>query len=605
MKGTLHDPVRVMRKAIKFASRDARRPILCAVHLDESGDVVSTDSFRLYAEGAWDGPTIDVDYATAYDVSRCKIKGNDEAEVEYVGGKLVVRMGDGTEIIGAIQEGKYPNYKALLDGVNHKTVVYLPVKQAMPILKAHAKGNVRIDVCNRDVVISGASGEAEPACGFDKVCDGEDALIELNAKYLIDAINCVGTSAELRIEASHKPLVVADGDGVEVLVMPVRLGDTGSPKVKKGMKKAPRSAEPEIAEQVGSLKGERVCITGTLPGMTRSEAFTRLKLAGGVPCERFTSKVTLLVIAAYAGKSKRDKAESAIAKGQKVRVVNGTEFVKALNEQGKTAGERKMEEHMTKKESKKEGVNREGLAELLYALAIDRASQDPHNKLKEGNASPNSATYVWRLQKDGRLKHEDFGNFTSWYLDGDFVTCIERRYSKRKVELYYPEIKPAQHKEDEVMKRRTEQKLAEHGVKAEQKKEAPKVKAPKAPKKEDTLEKRIAELEAELKKRNAELDEVWKENERLKAAKQASKAPEPKAEPKPAPKSGEVAPAEISLAAMEKWCEGKGLIASQKREGCCIWVEGESKPYADELKEMGFRFAKKRKSWYLDPKQAA
>ena len=56
---------------------------------------------------------------------------------------------------------------------------------------------------------------------------------------------------------------------------------------------------------------------------------------------------------------------------------------------------------------------------------------------------------------------------------------------------------------------------------------------------------------------------------------------------------------------MKAWCKGKGLVASQKAEGCCIWVEGESKPYADELKGKGFRFARKRKSWYLDPKRIA
>lgn len=41
---------------------------------------------------------------------------------------------------------------------------------------------------------------------------------------------------------------------------------------------------------------------------------------------------------------------------------------------------------------------------------------------------------------------------------------------------------------------------------------------------------------------------------------------------------------EVSLENMKEWCKERNLLATQKREGCCIWVEGDSKPYADELK---------------------
>ena len=110
------------------------------------------------------------------------------------------------------------------------------------------------------------------------------------------------------------------------------------------------------------------------------------------------------------------------------------------------------------------------------------------------------------------------------------------------------------------------------------------------------LKKRIEELEAELAKRNAELESVWKENEQLKRKPEVPK-PEPK--PKAEPKAD--MPTAITLETMQVWAGERNLIATQKRPGTCIWVEGESKPYADELKELGFRFAKKRKSWYLTP----
>lgn len=57
----------------------------------------------------------------------------------------------------------------------------------------------------------------------------------------------------------------------------------------------------------------------------------------------------------------------------------------------------------------------------------------------------------------------------------------------------------------------------------------------------------------------------------------------------------------ITLETMREWCEGKGLKAKQKREGSPIWVFGQSKPYKDELKAMGFAWGTSKsygKGWY-------
>ena len=517
-KGTLKDPVRTMKRALKFASKTMSRTILTAVHLDPSGDVVSTDSYRMYVEWhAWSGPEMNLDYSTAYDIAHCKVRGNETAVIENDGDKLIVRMGDGTEIIGAVQEGNYPKYGQIIDELETYAMAKVNPKQLLPIVREHIKmgDNMRIEAKGGAFIANGIEGE--PAAKFDGCAEGE-SYVGVDPRFMRDALNIFGSECVVRIMNPIKPMLFTDDENVRVLVMPVRID----------------AAKPNRKEQ-------------------------------------------------------------------------------------------------DMEKAKKMKVDKHELASALHHAAIDRAAQDKDGRVQAVPCTPKERELLHALRKVERLTHEELGELTSYYLDGEFVCCIERRWSKREIHLTHPELKPVCHRSDLVAARKVADKAKNEGcdvevevsnpedgvqaieikpitpppVKAEQKKEAPKVKAPKAPKKEDTLEKRIAELEAELKKRNAELDEVWKENERLKAAKQASKAPEPKAEPKPAPKSGEVAPAEISLAAMEKWCEGKGLIASQKREGCCIWVEGESKPYADELKEMGFRFAKKRKSWYLDPKQAA
>lgn len=599
MKGTLNDPVRVMKRAMVFASGNAGRPILCAVHLDECGDVVATDSYRLYVEqGAWSGPSVDIDYATAYDIAHCKVRGNDTAELEVDGERVDVRMGDGTKIVGGCLEGKYPDYGKLFPSGKPSMTAYMRVKEALPIVEAHRKKKsaVRVESACRDLVMCGANGDVEPGYRVEKACDGEDMAVALNAEFLKSALKAVGEYAEVRVWGATKPVVVTwdgnDRKAPTVLLMPVRFEVDAEPKVKEkvgtGKKeeqvktgenitvecfgrgfyashpKGTRLTEGggEVAFVVGDayryrfkgrdyaasflgydtykgerkllfavfkdgvwqgylrtvawaklkalannpldeekeekvekaieLKGQVVCITGTLPGMTRNEAFIRLKAVGGEPCERFTKKVTLMVRASSAGKSKLGKLDKAIADGQKVRVIDGHEFLEAL---------KAAEAEQT-------------------AKAIEQAAK--------------------------------------------------RRGAK------------------------VEAKVTEHAdVKAFE----------MVPKKEDGMEKRIAELEKELKAARKELDAVWKENAQLKAKKQ-----EPKSVP-PAPKApkSEDAAAVVSLESMQKWCEGKGLKAKQTNEKASIWVLGPSTPYKKELEDMGARWGTSKKygkGWYIAPSAA-
>lgn len=112
--------------------------------------------------------------------------------------------------------------------------------------------------------------------------------------------------------------------------------------------------------------------------------------------------------------------------------------------------------------------------------------------------------------------------------------------------------------------------------------------APKPPK--EDWEERVAELEKKLAAAEARA-KSWEEM----AEKYHAASPEPPAEQA----------STVSLDAMQKWCSEHGnMVATQKREGCCIWVEGDTKPHQKELAEMGFRWGRSRKGWYYDPNRA-
>ena len=461
--GKLDNPVKIMRRAIKFASKDASRPNLMAVHLAANGDVVSTDCYRLLVEhAAWEGEEITVDYSTAYDISKQKVKGNEDVATFFRDGeKLVVKMPDGAEIVGAEEPGKYPNYQKLFEGLEPKTLAYVG-KQVKPIVDEHARlgQNVRLDVSGRDLMVSGM-GTAEPAVKVEKCCDGEDASIGFDPKFLKQILAEFKWEARVNIMSSLKPAVITPlmHEGTEILLMPVRLG--------------------------GEVEWK----------------------------EREMEKV------------KNEKVDKAV------------------------------------------------LMAAIHNAAIEHAANDPDSKVEGGRLTTTQSNLLWRLKKAGRLTNEKSGDLIAWSLDGEFVCCIERRWSKRQIHLTHPELKPVCHRSNLLLARKVEDKLEAEGAKAkvavsesdgvtaiaiEPPKVAPKPKAPKAEK---------------------------------------PKAPKPPKAPEQS-KPIEDAAAVVSLESMREWVKRGNMVATQKREGCAIWVEGETKPFQAELKELGFRWSPKRKSWY-------
>lgn len=328
MKGTLTNPVRVMKRAVKCMNKDMNRPSRCAVHLDECGDVVATDSYRMSIErNVWDGPSMEIPAELARWMAKRKVSAGERATISEKDGRVKAAFPNGEKFACEAFEGKYPNYKHL-ERKSYNTVAYVKPKLLLPVIRelVRQKEHVVIGVYDRNLRISASNVEL-PEGRFEKACDGEDAVIAFNAAYLRDALDVFDKNdvVEIRIEGAMRPAVIAQG-GIKVLVMPINRSADEQPQSKhvKGIEKKEETVKPL------SLKGKIVTITGTLPTMTRKEAFTKLELVGGVPCENFTSKTTLFVIADKAGRNKREQAERAIAKGQEVRIVDGCEFEKAL-----------------------------------------------------------------------------------------------------------------------------------------------------------------------------------------------------------------------------------------------------------------------------------
>lgn len=488
--GILIDPARTMKRALKFVARDFNRPALTVVHLDGRGDVVTTDSYRLYCErGAYEGETIDVPFAMAKDISKMSVKC--QTARFYVDGELLKCEIGGKTLTESVEHVKFPNYAVFVESPEYTTRCFVDPKQMGPILRAHMgrkkDGKVRVFADGGNFRLAGFDlADGDPSVTFANACEGADTRIAFNASLLESSLSIFGEFAELWLTEPHKPMTaVNDGGNIRAVIMPVAL---------------PKSE------------------------------------------------------------------------------------VDGLKKQHKTT---KKEEHMAEKPMERKAVNpatKDDLARAILRLAIDRAANDPDSKVEGGKASNYDRNLVYEYERSGQLTKDEVGDFTTWNLEGAFVTCIERRWSKRKIHLTYPELTPRAYRVDKAAELKVERAAKEKATE----------------KKEDSMDKKIAELEKKLKAAEAKA-KMWEAKAEEYYAANAKAA-----EPEPAP--AEDVAVTVSLATMLEWCKShKGTSTAQYTANGTIWVYGvkrNEKQLKDELKAMGFAWAGKARhgaGWWAKP----
>lgn len=218
-------------------------------------------------------------------------------------------------------------------------------------------------------------------------------------------------------------------------------------------------------------------------------------------------------------------------------------------DKAETKDKPEQEDHMGEAERKR-------IAEELYKEAVNRAANDVDSRVESVSLDHGARNMIGNMRGDRRLRAASYGEYTSWYLDDEFLCCIEERYSKRKIHLNYPPLKPRKHKEDMVA----------------------------------AFERRDAEKEARRMEEGQKAEEPKAEHEQV----------ETEPEPKEVAMAAETAT--VTLEGVAGMFEGDdGVAVTQKREGCCIWVSGKTKEHHDELVSIGARWSKKRKAWYIRP----
>ena len=545
-KGTLSNAVRTMRRAVKFAGKDFSREILTNVHFAENGDIVATDSWRMYVEPhVWDGDELNIPLSMAQAIAKKSVKV-ESAVIESEAGRITAKLSDGTVLVdeefgGA---GKYPLYGKLFEGLNERTVAYVNPKQLLPIARAHVKSKskaIRIDVRERDFTAQGAEGEVMPSVKFDKACDGDDIEVGISPTFLRDTLNAIGGDAvRIGITSHIKPITFSDLDQTfTVLVMPVRIDLNREVK--------PERKYEQAAKRIEQTTGEKVEV--------KVEKFTTGKKKEPAKAQEMPKT--------HPYKGKRFYIFGEVGEPVEYTTRGGAKFTFRIGH-----------EYFYR-------ANGEGVACMF--LGYDTAKDRPcFAEVTDGG----DFWYTWPGDKRTLeyMVNHTYGE-PSYYIDKDEIERAAKEKAGADVKATVNDMG------DGVT-----------AIVIEPKKPEPKEES-MTNKRIEELEATLAELKAELKARNDELEQVWKENESLKRSK-----PEPKAEaPKPEPKAdaATVVSLETLLSEAREWCKSHPNTCANRKRGnkSPVRISGigaDDQALHKELTEMGYRFAKGPQVWMFD-----
>lgn len=221
------------------ASSDEARPILTGVLFHTNQDklyVAATDSYRL-AEKALGNPGGKTKFilpaSAAQDLLRIISEGDSASEVVVVQDDQQARFEtDETELIARLIDGDYPDYQKLIPA-KFQTSATLPKAELVSIAKVSslfaraAAGSIVVrankEKSTLDIQsVASQVGENTASAPAKVTSDGE---ITLNAKFLIDAVNCLeGDDVTIGFNEKLQPVAISSPKHKDYIhiVMPLK-----------------------------------------------------------------------------------------------------------------------------------------------------------------------------------------------------------------------------------------------------------------------------------------------------------------------------------------------------------------------------------------------
>lgn len=221
------------------AGNDVTRPILTGVYFystDGQMYMAATDGYRLAERKMI---KLDNDFAaiipssTLADVTRL-INNEKEITVKYNDEQITFVTGE-TSITSRLIDGKYIDYQQLIPTQTNFTITvdradFIKITKVAELFARETAGSIIIEGNPTEKTLSVRSitsqlGENTSSIEADiKVSGGEDCMVSLNSKYLLDALNCIdGEKVAMKFNGKLSPvLLMGQDDSYRHIIMPVK-----------------------------------------------------------------------------------------------------------------------------------------------------------------------------------------------------------------------------------------------------------------------------------------------------------------------------------------------------------------------------------------------
>lgn len=221
------------------AGNDVTRPILTGVYFystDGQMYMAATDGYRLAERKMI---KLDNDFAaiipssTLADVTRL-INNEKEITVKYNDEQITFVTGE-TSITSRLIDGKYIDYQQLIPTQTNFTITvdradFIKITKVAELFARETAGSIIIEGNPTEKTLSVRSitsqlGENTSSIEADiEVSSGEDCMVSLNSKYLLDALNCIdGEKVTMKFNGKLSPvLLMGQDDSYRHIIMPVK-----------------------------------------------------------------------------------------------------------------------------------------------------------------------------------------------------------------------------------------------------------------------------------------------------------------------------------------------------------------------------------------------
>lgn len=221
------------------AGNDVTRPILTGVYFystDGQMYMAATDGYRL-AERKMiklgNNFAAIIPSGTLADVTRL-INNEKEITVKYNDEQITFVTGE-TSITSRLIDGKYIDYQQLIPTQTNFTITvdradFIKITKVAELFARETAGSIIIEGNPTEKTLSVRSitsqlGENTSSIEADiEVSGGDDCMVSLNSKYLLDALNCIdGEKVTMKFNGKLSPvLLIGQDDSYRHIIMPVK-----------------------------------------------------------------------------------------------------------------------------------------------------------------------------------------------------------------------------------------------------------------------------------------------------------------------------------------------------------------------------------------------